>query len=329
MRKSWVRRASTLVLALMAIGLIIAVSGVKVARQNVGYVGVVRNGGPLDDRSIRGILRPGQRLTYIGMFSQDPHEYPASNVSRTYAVTANPKRGNRPGVDVITVPTKDGVQVGVEATVFVRFVGESDPAALKQFDISYGSRKYSTPDGRLVYPWQGDEGFYAWMDTLFRPVLDYNIREEIGEFPCAALVASCALVSRGATAHSVPLASAGSIARRISTALQEDLTRTLRRKYFWDIRMRIARISLPANVQDAVDETQAKYVEVNGAEAELRQARFESQRNRLLGKSYNESPSLATIDALKAIPKGSTVILTAGAKNGSSKPAQPSVLVGQ
>jgi regulator of protease activity HflC (stomatin/prohibitin superfamily) len=329
MRRGWVRRAATFALAVMALGLIVAVSGVKVARQNVGYVGVVRNGGPFDDRSIRGILQPGQRLTFIGMFSQAPHEYPASNVSRTYTVTADPKRGNRVGVDVVTVPTEDGVQVGVEATVFVRFVGESDPAALKQFDISFGSRKYPTPNGRLLYPWQGDDGFYAWMDALFRPVLDYDIRKEIGAFRCAELVASCALVSRGATDENVPLASSGVIASRISNALEEDLTDTLRTRYFFDIRMRVARISLPALVQDAVNETQAKYVAVNGAAAELSKARYESRRNKLLGRSYNESPSLATIDALKAIPKGSTVILTAGSKSGGSKQAQPSVLVGQ
>ena len=79
------------------------------------------------------MLLPGQGLTWIGFFSSAPHQYPAATVNRTYTVTSDPKRGNRPGVDVVTVPTKDGVQVGVEATVFLRFVGESNLDVLSAF----------------------------------------------------------------------------------------------------------------------------------------------------------------------------------------------------
>jgi regulator of protease activity HflC (stomatin/prohibitin superfamily) len=322
MRKRSVRRIATLAAAIIGLALIVAVSGARFARQEIGYVGVVRNGGPLDNDAIREILQPGQRLTWIGMFSEDPHDYPASNVNRTYTITGDPKRGNRLGVDVVTVPTKDGVQVGVEATVFVRFVGERDPRVLQRFDISYGSRRYETPNGKELYPWEGDKGFYAWMDAMFRPVLDYNLREEIGLFDCAQLVASCGLVSRGATNRRVPLASTGLIAKRISAALSQDLTRTLGQPYLWNIRMRIARISLPKGVQAAVDEAQAKYAAVNTADAELKQAKYLAERNRLLGRAYNQSPALATIETMRALPKGATVFVTTGDK-------QPSVLVGK
>jgi len=185
MRRRAVRRAGTFVLALIGLALIVAASGARVARENVGYVGVVRNGGPLDARTIRGVLMPGSRLTWIGLFSQQPHDYPASNVNRTYTVTSDPRRGNRSGVDVLTVPTEDGVQVGIEATIFLRFVGESDLHTLEKFDISYGTRRFAAIGGRELYPWEGDEGFYAWLDALFRPVLEFDIRKEIGRFPCA------------------------------------------------------------------------------------------------------------------------------------------------
>jgi regulator of protease activity HflC (stomatin/prohibitin superfamily) len=322
MRKRTMRRFATLLFALVGVGLIVLVSGARFARQEVGYVGVVRNGGPLDSRTIRQILQPGQSLTWVGLFSESPHKYPASNVNRTYTVTADSKRGNRLGVDVVTVPTEDGVQVGVEATVFVRFVGEKDPGVLTRFDVSYGSRRFPTPSGRLLYPWQGDTGFYAWMDTLFRPVLDYNLRKEVGLFQCAQLVASCALVSRGATNRRVALADSESIARRISAALEKDLTRTFGAPYLWDIRMRIARITLPKGVQAAVDDVQAKYAAVNASEAELKAAKYIAERNRLLGAAYNKSPALATIEAMRAIPKGSTVFLN------TNSGKQPSILVG-
>jgi regulator of protease activity HflC (stomatin/prohibitin superfamily) len=315
MRKRGFRRLATFVAALIGVGLIIAVSGARVDREGVGYVGVVRNGGPLDTRTIRQFLMPGQHLTWIGFFSERAHDYPASNVNRTYTLTSDPRRGSRPGVDLVTVPTKDGVQVGVEATVFMRFVGERDLEVLKRFDISYGTRRFpAATGGKSLYPWQGDDGFYAWLDNLFRPVLEYNLRREVGRYDCAQLVASCALVSSGRSATGATskrvVADSGALADRLSTTLESDLTRTLGQPYFWNIRMRIARVTLPKGVQSAVDEAQAKYVQVNGAKAELAQAKFQRERNRLLGEAYNASPALANIDALKALPKQATVILS-------------------
>jgi regulator of protease activity HflC (stomatin/prohibitin superfamily) len=338
MRRRGFRRMATLVAALLGLGLIIGISGARVARQPIGYVGVVRNGGPLDTRTIRQVLMPGQKLTWIGFFSEHPHEYPASNVSRTYTVTSDPKRGSRPGVDVVTVPTRDGVQVGIEATVFMRFIGERNIRVLKQFDVSYGTRQFMSATGKRLYPWQGDDGFYTWLDTFFRPVLDYDLRREIGRFDCAELVASCSLVSTGRAPQNAALraprtADAGAIANRISLALENDLTKTLGQPYFWNIRMRISRVTLPTNVQEAVDDAQAKYVQVNGARAEVRQAQYQQQRNRLLGEAYNLSPALANIDAIKALPKQATVILSTNGKapailatpgKGSAGPAEGS-----
>jgi regulator of protease activity HflC (stomatin/prohibitin superfamily) len=212
------------------------------------------------------------------------------------------------------------VQVGIEATVFMRFVGERNLKVLKQFDVSYGTRRFPTANGRRLYPWQGEDGFATWLDNLFRPVLDYNLRREIGRFDCAELVASCSLVSSGRAASGTAavrtprIADAGAIANRISASLQRDLTRTLGQPYFWNIRMRISRVTLPKGVQAAVDDAQAKYVEVNGAQAELKQAAYQKRRNQLLGEAYNESPALANIDALKALPKQATVILSTNGK---------------
>jgi regulator of protease activity HflC (stomatin/prohibitin superfamily) len=330
MRNRPSRRAGTFLLALAALGLMIAVSGVRFARQDVGYVGVVRNGGPFDGRTIRQILQPGQRLTWIGLFSETPHEYPAATVNRIYTVTSDPRRGSRPGVDVLTVPTRDGVQVGIEATVFMRFVGEADSRVLERFDVSYGARRFATPDGRRLHPWEGDDGFAAVLDAVFRPVLEFDIRKEIGRLDCAQVVASCSLVRRGEAAGPVPVANADALARRIGTTLESDLRRTIGQPYFRDIRLRIARVTLPASVQAAIDDAEAKFVSVSAARAELKQARYHAARNRLIGDSLNRSPSLARIEALKAIPKGSTVILSDGklptilaGGSAAAKPAAP------
>jgi regulator of protease activity HflC (stomatin/prohibitin superfamily) len=315
MRKRGVRRFATIVASLLCLALIVAVSGVRVARGTPGRVGVVRNGGPLDTRAVRQIILPGQPLTFTGMFSQSPHIYPASHVTLKYTVTSRQTSRPQPAVDTIVLPTQDGVQVGIDAAVFLRFIGDSDLDTLERFDLSVGTRRFATADGKRLYPWQGDEGFNGMLDALFRPVLENDLRKEVGRFPCAALVSSCSLVRSGAGQTSVATSeNISGIEERINDSLESDLQQALSRHYFYDIRFRVGRVTLPANVQQAVDDAQAAYAAVNSAQADLRQARFEARRNRLLGNTYNKSPGLATIEALKAIPPGSTVILSSGGR---------------
>jgi regulator of protease activity HflC (stomatin/prohibitin superfamily) len=315
MRRRGVRRLATVVASLLCLVLIVAVAGVRVARGTPGRVGVVRNGGPLDTRTVRQIILPEQPLTYTGMFSQRPHIYPASHVTLKYTVTSRQTSRPQPAVDTIVLPTQDGVQVGIDAAVFLRFIGDSDIDTLKRFDLSVGTRRFATADGKLLYPWQSDEGFSGMLDALFRPVLENDLRKEVGRFPCAALVSSCSMVRSGAGKTSVdPSENISGIEERINDSLETDLQQALGRHYFYDIRFRVGRVTLPANVQQAVDDAQAAYAAVNSAQADLRQARFEARRNRLLGNTYNKSPGLATIEALKAVPPGSTVILSSGGR---------------
>jgi hypothetical protein len=51
------------------------------------------------------------------------------------------------------------------------------------------------------------------------------------------------------------------------------------------------------------------------------QAHYDARRNRLLAGIYERSPALARIDAIRAAPKGTTIIL-------GSDSRQPSLLVG-
>jgi regulator of protease activity HflC (stomatin/prohibitin superfamily) len=314
------------VAAIIGVLLIVGVSGARVARMDIGHVGVVRNGGPFDNRAIRQVVKPGSALTWIGWFSQSPHEYPAAHVTRLYTVTSDPKRGARDGADVITLPTKDGVQVGIEAAVYYRFVGEKNVETLKRFDSSVGTRRFRTTSGQELYPWQGDDGWNAMIDAIFRPVLENELRKQIGSFRCAELVTSCALV-RGPAATGVrsPSANLPRIQERIDTSLERDLTSTLSQPYFWDFRVRLASVTLPGNVQTAVDHAQAQFTAVNSARAEARQARYVNARNRLLSQTYNKSPALANIETIKALPPRATVILSTGGGggNGPSILAQP------
>jgi len=299
--------------------LLIGISGLKFVRQPLGYVGVVRNGGPLDNRKVRQILAPGERLTFTGLFSQAPHNYPSIRSLRTYTITSDPKRGSRPGVDVVSIPTRDGVQVGLEATVYLRFVGESDHAVLRRFDSTVGTRRFPLPSGNAVYPWQGADGFAAMLDGVFRPLLDNDLRREIGDFDCAEIVASCALVRPSKRTRAGTGSAIRTIEERIDRSLAADLLSTVGQPYFRELRFRLVRVTLPAPVQTAIDEAQAEYAHVSRDKARVRQARYQAERTRTLGRAYRENPSLATIDAIRAAPTGSTVIVNAG--DGSKSPS--------
>ena len=316
----------SLLAGILGLALIVVVSGARIVREDIGHVGVVRNGAPWSNRSIHKIVNPGDGPVFAGWFAQPPREYPASQVARTYTITSDPKRGARTGADVVTVPTKDGVQIGLEGTVFYHFIGERNQVALRTFDKSIGTRQFPTDSGHLLYPWQGDRGWDAMIDALFRPLLDNIMRGELGQLQCAQLVPSCVLIHRtdpakAGVANNAPRANIARVERAIDRSLAGDLAETLSGNYFWRIHFRIARVTLPDNVQSAINVAQASYAGVADAKAQARQARYRNRANRLLAQTYDKSPALAKVEELKAIPKGSTVILSGSGKT-------PSVLAG-
>src|SRR5215207_8418985 len=179
--------------------LIIAASGFS--RTGPNEVGVVYNGGPLDKKTQRQLIAPSSGLTWTGWLSQDPRLYPSEGSPRRYIITSAPSGGDRVGVDNVRVPTEDGVDVVLEAKISftTAFTGTGDDKLMKEFDARFGNRTYPVPGGGTrLHPWEGDEGFGAFLDTEFRPVLDNALRETIGRFQCKDLVSSCALLAENA-----------------------------------------------------------------------------------------------------------------------------------
>src|SRR4051794_5368458 len=328
MRPRLARAAAMFTIAMLVVAGAVLVSGARLSRQDAGHVGIVRNGGPLDDRGIRQILMPGQRVSWIGLYSQSPREYPAARIVHFYTITGDARRGDRREVGGVHTPSRDGVQVGIEATVFFHFTGEHDIALLRRFDQTFGNRRFPVAGSdKLLRPWDGEAGFGALLDSMFRRILDNNLRGVVGKFQCAQLVASCSLIRR--TAGPGPTRSStnrniNQVETRLGQSLHNELTVTLGGDYFRNIHVRIARVALPASVQTEVDDVQRQFVAVNGAKAGVESARYQAKRNDLLAKAYNESPALARIEQIKAAPKGSTIVLTSG----GGKKNQPGINVG-
>jgi regulator of protease activity HflC (stomatin/prohibitin superfamily) len=277
------------------------------SRTSGGEVAVVRNGGPFDNHKVRQVIDSASALTWTGWWSQ-VHKYPAQQ--RFYTITSQQGRGERPGVDVVHTPTSDGVNVGIEGTIY--FSLTLDHAALRTFDNKFGTRKFRGVDGVARYPYGGDDGWSGFLDQIVRPVIDNDLREQVNAFRCSELVSSCALV-QNARANPVQAnggrTNNGNIAKvqyAINRSLADDLQRTLGGAFITNIRFNLVRITLPPKVQTAVDDAQAAFAQVTEAQARVESARADAQANRIRQRGYADCPACARIDELKAIPSSVT-----------------------
>ncbi|MEV7805703.1 SPFH domain-containing protein [Microbispora sp. NPDC088329] len=309
-RRSYRGIAIVAILVLIVAGapaLIGAFSGFE--RTSGGEVAVVRDGGPLDDNKVRQVIDPGSGVTWIGWWSQI-HRYPAQQ--RYYTITSNAGHGERSGVDVVNVPSSDGVNMGIEGTLY--FGLNLDHATLKSFDDKFGTRKFRDTSGKTYYPYDGDDGWSAFLDQIIRPVIDNDLRAQINNFRCAELVSSCALVQNNSggqqNAGAPQQGNNGNIAKiqeAVNTSLAEDLKSTLGADYLTGIHFNLSRVTLPTEVQEAVNQAQAAFAKVTEAQAKVAQARAEADANKARQDGYNRCPTCAEIEKLKALPQGITV----------------------
>ncbi|MFF3667598.1 SPFH domain-containing protein [Microtetraspora malaysiensis] len=275
-------------------------------RTGGGEVAVIRNGGLLDDNRVRQIIEPGSSVTWIGWWSQ-VHRYPAQQ--RYYTITSS-GGGERSGVDVVTVPSSDGVNMGIEGTLYFNL--NLDHETLKSFDDKFGTRKFRATGGGMYFPWDNDEGWSAFLDQIIRPVIDNDLRSQVNSFRCAELVSSCSLV-QNTSARQAGLQQLGNnaniakIQNAVNTSLSEDLKSTLGAEYLTNIHFNLSRVTLPKQVQDAVDQAQAAFAKVTEAQAKVAQARAEADANKARQDGYNKCPTCAEIEKLKALPQGITV----------------------
>jgi regulator of protease activity HflC (stomatin/prohibitin superfamily) len=274
-------------------------------RTQGGEVAVVRNGGPLDNNKVRQVIEPASALTWTGMWSTS-HKYPAQQ--RFYTITSDRQGGDKSGVDVENVPTADGVEVGVEGTVY--FTLNTDQAKLKDFDDKYGTRQYRGLDGVMRHPYGDDEGWSSFLDQIVRPVISNDLREEIGSFRCSELQASCALVQNAGGTATTPTSGGAQpsnfniakIQNAINTSLAKDLTDTLGGDYIVGVKFNLAKITLPAELQTAINKAQAAFAAVTEAQARVASAKADADANAQRQRGYQSCPACAQIDTLKAIP---------------------------
>lgn len=320
-----------MVVLMMAFGLLAGATGCYTKPQS-GEIGVVRNGGPFDNHNIRQIVPNGASNTWNG-FNSETHYYPVDTQQRFFRLQSchDENGGLVPcnGADdvAITVPTSDGVEVGIEGTFYLNTGfnnSETGRNALKAFDTQFGTRAFG---GEGLHAWDGNDGWKAFLGSIVEPVIANNLRETIAGITCAQLVSSCALVqNNGNTAQaSQPVPDdkpqgngVTAIQDRINAGLQADLNRTLtssqenrdkerRNDYFTNIRFNLTKVDLPVKVQGAINDAQSAFAQVSQAQAKVRAAKLEAEANVERQKGYERCPTCAQIDQTKSIPKNITV----------------------
>ncbi len=307
-RPRGVRVLLTLVLAL-AVLLGVVVPGIAYAagftKADGGHVVVVRNGGPLDDNSFRQVIQPNSSLTSTGLFSAE-HPYPSTQ--RNFKVSGQEDADSN---EVINVPTKDGVLVGVEGTFYFD-VNVTDEDVMSAFDDKYGTRTYPGPDG-AIYAWEGDEGWSAFLNFTLGNLVQNVLRQEIGDVECADLVASCSLAANSSAQATVvvdPDANGNQTINQVQAAVNDafnkDVNDVLGVAILVNPRFVLSKIELPENVQDAINQAQAAFAGVTESQAALQRAQIDAQANAARQSGYDACRTCAEIDVLKALPDGLT-----------------------
>lgn len=319
-RTSRANRGGTKRAGLLALIVLLVVVGIPtvigifggLAKTSGGEVAVVRNGGWFDDNQVRQVIQPASGVTWVGFWS-NIHRYPSQQ--RFYTITSRANGGDRTGVDVVNVPSSDGVSMGIEGTFY--FALNLDEATLRQFDDRFGTRQFRGADGTMRSAWDGDEGWSSFLDQIIRPVIDNDLRQEVNNFRCAELVSSCALVqnqsSGGQQTQPVNVngqANNSNIAKvqeAVNRSFAQDIKNTLGGEFLTSIHFNLSKVTLPDSVQKAVDDAQAAYAKVSEAQARVVQAQADADANKKRQEGYNACPACAQIDIMKAIPSNVTV----------------------
>lgn len=299
------------------VGLVLAwgyVSGLSKA--SGGEVIVVRNGGLFDDNSFQQVIQPNSGITSTGLWSEN-HIYPASQ--RFFRVGPE---GTADSQEVINVPTRDGVSLGVEGTWY--FELNTDEAVLKAFDDKFGTRTYDVGNGERLPAWSEDpRGWGAFLDSTFSTVAQNSSRQSIGGNSCAELIPSCILVQsqNGAVADvsAEQLEAAATTSDSALLTVQKTMADNFVREaneilgegVLKNVQFSLTRMTLPQNLQDAITrslETQTdSNAKINAAKATETQAQAEANANVTRQNGYNACPVCGEIELRKSIPTNITV----------------------
>jgi regulator of protease activity HflC (stomatin/prohibitin superfamily) len=275
-----------------------------------GFIGLVRNGGPFDNTQLQRdadgnpvIVPPGSGLTNVG-FASSLRQYPVTN--RYWTIDPDGGDTNQ----AVDVPTKDGVNVGVSGQ-FVFGLNQA-PKVLAAFDEAYGSRTFTDPAGNQVKASDGtDAGFNAFLAAFVPNTVNNALRQEMGRINCKDVIASCVLVQNNAGGAIDPnINNQGAIAAiqdAVNRNFEEAVNAQLGGPYLVHAAFNLSKVSLPAELQQKVNDAQGAFAQVSQAQARVQSAQADAQATAAKSQAYQQCPGCLQIDIIKALPPGITV----------------------
>lgn len=165
------------------------------ARVDAGVVGLVRNGGPFDNRNFQKVITTADGITFVG-WGSTVSEYPTTDrydYVQPGEYGAPPEAGDDLVTDRYRTRTRDGLDVGVQGQW--RYVLNTDERVLEQFDAKFGTRTYAVPgtDERVRVS-DGDQGMAVFIAGQLRPIQQEALRGGIGSADGQELDPSFALL---------------------------------------------------------------------------------------------------------------------------------------
>ena len=289
--------------------LIVSVGGFKSVPP--GEICVVQEGGPLDGRGVKEIRQPSSGVEFIGAFNSQ-RCFPATE--RNYVLSADPTQSDREAIDFFETPTRDAVQVRIEGQALFRLSTVDD--AVEQFYRRFGVRTFNG-----LHPYDDNEGWVAFLNVQFRPILENALREAIGQYRCVELNNTCAYVQDAERAASGKVDDADNVQNLaevqedIAETLQRDLDDTLGGKFFEGIRFRLVQVRFDPELQKSIVAATAARADVATKRLEAQQrvetaigdrrvAEQKARAIRATRTAYRGNPSQARIDAIRSLPEG-------------------------
>lgn len=325
--------ACVLVVALVVWGFGIVIGALEsINKTGPTTVEVVRNGGPFDNKNIREVRPPSQPVKISGLYSES-RDYIAGNENRYYTVSSDPSLGQESGDDYIKIPTKDGVNVELDAQITFRtdFTNEAGELTkcnaevdcsgyewlVEKFDTAYGNRKFTSKTGGEYKVWEGNSGWNAFLDAIFRPVVENSFREQIGATNCADLVSSCALVQSSVEGAEANVKFTPKDTRNnfigIQESVQEEIENGVREalggEYLTGFKVQLTKVTLPNSVQGAIDAAQSNFAQIAEARARKEQAQYQAEANEILSQSLKGNSNLTYLKAVEALKNSSATII--------------------
>jgi hypothetical protein len=273
------------------------------SKPEAGEIGVQRGGGPVEGKAFKDILCPGQGTKTV--WNDSVHYYPHSGVQRYFTIGQGEGDLKVP----VRVQTSDGFFVTLRGTLYFNTTfdcTDDGRARVREFDSAYGVRKFAEPGGSDAggkYPYEGDRGWIAFLDTVARPVIVNELAQTMQGFRCRELISSCALVTGDGTSAEVGTTRIDyeAIQQAVATGMQTEMEDTLGDEYLTGWRFVMQQPMLEREVQDAINRSQAAYANVSVQRAAKDAAEQQRQAAEKLAAVYESSPALAQIEMLRIL----------------------------